>query len=81
MPITPNCLSCQMASKMTCEPQHLIVLHPWACPCSMVIEGDFVCKGVNHSLEDPDLEYKKYSMLLFQEQSILMVPIEKTKGE
>jgi hypothetical protein len=47
----------------------------------MVIEGDFVCKGVNHSLEDPDLEYKKYSMLLFQEQSILMVPIEKTKGE
>jgi hypothetical protein len=73
-----------MASKMPSEPQHPTVLHPWGCPRSMVIKGDFVRKGVEqfgHPSQDPNLEYKTYSMLLFQKQSILVVPIEKRKGE
>lgn len=48
-----------------------------------MIEGDFVPKGVgqfNHSSQDPNLEYKKYS--LFWEYSVLVVvPIEKRMGE
>ncbi len=70
MPTTPNCLLCQMASKMPSKPQHPIVLHPWGCPCLTVIKGEFVPKGFeqfDHSLQDPNLEYKKYSMLLFRE--------------
>jgi hypothetical protein len=52
------------------EPHQLIVLHPRGCPCSTVIEGDFVSKGVeqfDHSSKEKDLEYDKYSMLLIQE--------------
>ncbi len=45
-----------------------------------MIEGDFIHKGVGHSSQDQDLEYKKYLMLLFQEQLALVVPIEKRKG-
>jgi hypothetical protein len=44
------------------------MLHPWGPPCSIVIEGDFVPKGVEqfgHSSQDPNLEYEKYSVLLF----------------
>jgi hypothetical protein len=50
----------------------------------MVIEEDFVPKGVeefNCSSQDLDLEYKKYSMLLFQEQLVLVVLVEERKGE
>jgi hypothetical protein len=49
----------------------------------MVIEGDFVPKGVeqfDHSSQDPDLEYNN-SVLLLQEQPILVVLVEKRKGE
>jgi hypothetical protein len=49
-----------------------------------MIEGDFVPKGVeqfNHSLEDLNLEYKKYSVLLFWEQLVLVLQFEKRKGE
>jgi hypothetical protein len=49
-----------------------------------MIKWDFVPKGFeqfDHSLQDPNLEYKKYSMLLFWEQLVLVVPIEKRKGE
>jgi hypothetical protein len=31
---------------MPFEPQHPIVLHPWGCPCLVVIKGGFVPKGV-----------------------------------
>ncbi len=41
-----NHLSCQMVYKMPFQPQHPIVFHPWGCPCLMVIEMDFVPKGV-----------------------------------
>ncbi len=50
----------------------------------MMIKGNFVPKGVkqfNHSSQDPDLEYNKYSMLLFLEQPVLVVPIEKKTRE
>jgi len=73
-----------MMNYLPFEPQQPTVLHPWGCPRSMVIKGDFVRKGVKqfgHSSQDPNLEYKTYSMLLFQEQSVLVVPIEKRKGE
>jgi hypothetical protein len=73
-----------MASKMSSKPQHPTVLHSWDCLCSMMIKGNFVPKGVkqfNHSSQDPDLEYNKYSMLLFLEQPVLVVPIEKKTRE
>jgi hypothetical protein len=63
-----------MANNMSFKPQHPIVLHPWGCFYSMVIERDFVPKGVEqfgHSSQDPDLEYTKYSVLLFREQRVL----------
>jgi hypothetical protein len=50
----------------------------------MVIEGDFVPKGVQqfgHSSQDPNLEYKKYFVLLLWEQSISVILVEKRKGE
>ncbi len=50
----------------------------------MVIEGDFVPKGVEqfgHSSQDLDLEYNKYLVLLLQEQPILVVLVEKRKGK
>ncbi len=59
-------------------------MHPWGCPCSTVIHGDFVPKGVEQfgrSLQAKDLEYEKYSMLLIQEKTILVVSVEKRKGE
>jgi hypothetical protein len=37
-----------MAYKMPIEPQHPTILHPWGCPCSMAIEGDFVPKDLNN---------------------------------
>jgi hypothetical protein len=49
-----------------------------------MIEGDFVPKGIEQfscSSQDLDLEYKKYSMLLFREQLVLVVLVEKKKGE
>ncbi len=61
--ITPDHLLCQMASKMPSKPQHPTILDPWGCPCSMVIEKDFVPKGAeqfDRSSQDPNLEYKKY---------------------
>ncbi len=69
---------------MPSEPQHPNVMHPWGCLCSTLIEGDFVPKGVEqigHSSQDLNLEYKKYLVLLLWEQLILVVPIEKKKGE
>jgi hypothetical protein len=48
-----------------------------------VIEGDFVPKGVEQfgrSSQDLDLEYNKYSILLFWEQLVLVVLVEKRKG-
>jgi hypothetical protein len=45
---------------------------------------DFVPKGVEQfgrSLQAKDLEYEKYSMLLIQEKTILVVSVEKRKGE
>jgi hypothetical protein len=45
----------------------------------MVIEGDFVSKGVekfNCLSQDLDLEDKKYLVLLFQEQLVLVVLVE-----
>ncbi len=64
-----NCFDhlCQMACKMPFEPQHPTILHPWGCSCLAVIKGDFVPKGaeqLDHSSQDIDLEYKKYSILL-----------------
>jgi hypothetical protein len=50
----------------------------------MMIEGDFVPKGIKQfgrSSQDLDFEYKKYSVLLIWEQPVLVVPIEKRKGE
>ncbi len=38
-------------------------------PCSAVIEGDFVFKGLeqsNHSSQEKDLEYDKYYVLLIR---------------
>ncbi len=76
-------LSCQMACKMPFDPQHPTILHPWG-SCLAVIKGDFVPKCVeqfNRSSQDIDLEYKKYLVLLIGKQSILVVLIEKKKGE
>ncbi len=76
--------SCQMAYKMPSEPHYPISLHPRDCPCFVVIESDFVPKGIeqfSHSSQDLELEYKKYLVLLIQEQLVLVVPIEKRKGE
>jgi hypothetical protein len=73
-----------VSSKIPSKPQHPIVLHPWGCSCSIVIEGDFVHKGAeqfSHSPQGLDLEYKKYLVLLFWEQLILVVLVEKKKGE
>jgi hypothetical protein len=39
-------LWCQLACMIPFESQHPIVFHPWAHPCLMLIEGEFVCKGV-----------------------------------
>ncbi len=50
----------------------------------MKIKGNFVPKGAkqfSHSSQDLDLEYNTYSVLLFQEQPVLVGPIEKKKGE
>jgi hypothetical protein len=50
----------------------------------MVIEGDFVpkdAKQFDRSSQDPNLKYKKYSILLIREQLVLVVQVEKTKGE
>ncbi len=69
---------------MPFKPQHPIVLHPWGCPCSTMIKEEFVPSGIeqfDHSSQDPNLEYKKYSILLFKEQLVLVVAIEKRKGE
>ncbi len=47
---------------MPSEPQD-----PWGCSCSIMIEGDFVPKGVKQfgrSSQDLDLEYKKYLVLV-----------------
>jgi hypothetical protein len=49
-----------------------------------VIERDFVLKGLEQfgcSSQDPNLEYKKYLVLLFQEQPVLVVSVEKREGE
>ncbi len=46
----PFTLSCQMTYTMPFEPQHLVVLHPWGRPCSAVIKGDFIFKGVENNL-------------------------------
>jgi hypothetical protein len=49
-----------------------------------MIEGEFVPKGAkwfDHSSQDPNLEYKKYSMLFILEQLVLVVILEKKKGE
>jgi hypothetical protein len=73
-----------MAYKMSFEPQHPTIFHPWGCPCSLVIEGDFVPKGIeqlDHSSQEKDLGYKRYSVLLVWEQPVLVVPVEKRKGE
>jgi hypothetical protein len=73
-----------MASKVLSKPQHPIVLHPWGCPCPTMIKGDFVPKDVKqfgHSSQDLNLEYKKDSMLLFSEQLILVVLVEKRMGK
>jgi hypothetical protein len=39
-----NLLRCQMACTMSFEPQNPTIFHPWGCPCSILIEGDFVCR-------------------------------------
>jgi hypothetical protein len=47
---------------MSFEPQHPTMLYPWGCPCSTMIEGDFVPKGAKqfgHSSQDLDCEYVK----------------------
>ncbi len=44
---------------MPFEPQHPTMLHLWGCLCSMVIEGDFVPKGIEQfscSSQDPNLD-------------------------
>jgi hypothetical protein len=49
-----------------------------------MIEGDFVPKGVeqfDHSSQEKDLEYNKYSVLLIREQPILLILVEKKKRE
>ncbi len=49
-----------------------------------MIKGDFVPKDVKqfgHSSQDLNLEYKKDSMLLFSEQLILVVLVEKRMGK
>lgn len=77
-------LSCQVACKMPSKPHYPTSLHPRDCPCFVVIESDFVPKGIEqfgHSSQDLDLEYKKYLVLLIQEQLVLVVSIEKRKGE
>jgi hypothetical protein len=46
-----------MACKMPFVPQQPIVLHPWGCPCLVVIKGDFVPKGAEQfvcSSQDPN---------------------------
>ncbi len=73
-----------MAYEMIIEPQDPTILYPWGCPCLVLIQGDFVPKGVEQfgcSSQAKDLEYEKYSMLLIQEEPILVVLIEKRKGE
>jgi hypothetical protein len=73
-----------MASKTPFEPQHPTMLHPWDCSSSTVIERDFIPKGLEQfgcSSQDPNLEYKKYLVLLFREQPVLVVPVEKREGE
>jgi hypothetical protein len=70
--------------KMPLEPQNRIVFHPWGCACSIVIEGDFVANGTkqfDHSSQEKDLGYEMYSVLLIQEQTTMVVPIEKKRGE
>jgi hypothetical protein len=70
MPTPLGLLPYQMAYKLPFEPYYLVVFHPWGCPCSMVIEGDFIPKGVeqfSHSSQEKDLGYKRYSMLLIWE--------------
>jgi hypothetical protein len=77
-------LSCQVACKMPSEPHYPTSLHPRDYPCFAVIESDFVLKGIEqfgHSSQDLDLEYKKYLVLLIQEQLVLVILIEKRKGE
>jgi hypothetical protein len=64
----------------------LVCIHgSWGCPFSTVmIEGDFVPKGTEQfgcSSQDLNLEYKKDSVLLIWEQPVLVVLIEKRKGE
>jgi hypothetical protein len=71
-----------MACKMPFELGNPTILHPWGCPCLVVIEGHFVPKSVEqfgYSSQDLDLEYKKYLMLLIQKQLILVVQVEKRK--
>jgi hypothetical protein len=46
LPTAFDRLLCQMENKMPSEPQHPTVLQPWGYLCSIVIEGDFVPKGV-----------------------------------
>jgi hypothetical protein len=50
----------------------------------MVIKRDFVLKGIEQfgrSSQDLNLEYKKYLVLLFWKQMVLVVPVEKKMGE
>jgi hypothetical protein len=59
-------------------------MHPRGCPCLVAIEGDFIPKGIKQfdcSSQDLDIEYKKYSVLLIQEQQVLVVHAKKRKGE
>jgi hypothetical protein len=49
-----------------------------------MIEMDFIPKGVkwfDRSSQVLDFEYKKYSMLFIWEQLVLVVLVEKRKGE
>jgi len=65
----PNCLLCHMAYKMPFEPQHPTILHPWGCPCSLMIKGTLHPKGVEqfgHSSQEKDFGYERYLVLLVQ---------------
>jgi len=72
-----------MAYKMPFEPQHPTILHPWGCPCSLMIERTLCPKGVEqfgHSSQEKDLGYERYLVLLVQEQPILVVLVKKKGG-
>jgi hypothetical protein len=69
---------------MPFEQQHPIVLHSCGCPCSAVIERDFIPKGIEQfgrSSQEKDLGYKSYLVLLIWEQLVLVVLVEKIKWE